>query len=132
MALAYMLYYVEQNELAKITIYGEFLTKNPPIHEVQIIEDTSWSCFHGVERWRAHCGCRLDQENDWNQKWRKHLRESLDWLRDELINLFEQEMLNFYTDPWVIRNNYISVLLDDSPKKPANAPMGAISKRALR
>jgi len=62
MALAYMFYYVETNHLAKITIYGEFLEHNPPQHEVEIIEDTSWSCFHGIDRWKAHCGCRLDLE----------------------------------------------------------------------
>lgn len=116
MALAYMLYYVEQNELAKITIYGEFLAKNPPTHEVTIIEDTSWSCFHGIERWKAHCGCRLDLKKDWNQEWRKYLRESLDWLRDELAAFFEKSMSHYYDDPWAVRNNYISVVLDGLSK----------------
>jgi len=116
MALAYMLYHVEQNELAKLTIYGEFLAKNPPTSEVKIIEDTSWSCFHGIDRWKAHCGCRLDLKKDWNQEWRKYLRESLDWLRDELAGFFEESMNHYYDDPWAIRNNYISVLLDNSPE----------------
>lgn len=116
MALAYMLHHVEQNKLAKITIYGEFLANNPPIHEVQIIEDTSWSCFHGIDRWKANCGCSMDDQKEWSQQWRKHLRESLDWLRDELAGLFHHSMENYYDDPWAVRNNYISVLLEDTPE----------------
>jgi len=114
MALAYMLHYVETNQLAKITIYGEFLENNPPEYEVQIIEDTSWSCFHGVERWKAHCGCRLDEGADSNQEWRKHLREALDWVRDSLTSLYEQAMPVYYDDPWRIRNSYIDVILSRS------------------
>ena len=114
MALAYMFYYIETNRLAKVTIYGEFLAKNPPEYEVKIMEDTSWSCFHGVERWKANCGCRLDPEKKWDQEWRKHLRETLDWLRDQLAPFYERSMMAFYDDPWQIRNNYIHVVLDPS------------------
>ncbi|MEI7649400.1 MAG: glycoside hydrolase, partial [Methanomicrobiales archaeon] len=57
MALAYALYLIESKNLASITIYGEYLSKNPPTHQVEIIENTSWSCTHGIERWREDCGC---------------------------------------------------------------------------
>ena len=57
MALAYALDCIESKKLAKITNYGEFLEKNPPTYEAQIFENTSWSCVHGVERWRSNCGC---------------------------------------------------------------------------
>jgi len=116
MALAYMLSHVEQKHCAQLTIYGEFLDKNPPTNEVQIIEDTSWSCFHGIERWKNHCGCRLDLKSDWSQEWRKYLRESLDQLRDQLADLYEQAMVNYFDDPWAARNHYISIILDDSIK----------------
>ena len=114
MALAYMLYYVEINQLAKVTIYGEFLEQHPPEYEVKIIEDTSWSCFHGVDRWRAHCGCRLDLEVEWNQQWRQHLRNALDWLRNNLGSFYEQAMLVYFDDPWRIRDDYIDVMLHRS------------------
>jgi len=120
MALAYMLYYIQTNNLAEITIYGQFLGYSPPQHEVEIIEDTSWSCFHGIDRWKTHCGCRLNMVVNWNQEWREHLRKSLDWLRDYLAAHYEQEMSNYYGDPWQIRNNYISVILDRSKENQKN------------
>ncbi len=114
MALAYCLNYIESNQLAQITNYGEFLDKNPPQYEVKIIENSSWSCFHGVERWRANCGCRIGTYSHWNQEWRAPLREALDWLRDQLIPLYERDMCLYFPDPWSIRDEYIDILLNRS------------------
>src|SRR5207248_6807434 len=84
MALAAALNHVETSGIARLTNYGEFLEKHPPTHEVQIAENSSWSCSHGVERWKADCGCNSGGRADWDQAWRAPLRRALDWLRDEL------------------------------------------------
>jgi len=112
MALAYALDYIEQQKLARLANYGWFLAQNPPAHEVEIAENTSWSCIHGVERWRADCGCNTGAGNGWNQQWRAPLREALDWLRDECIDLFEQNGARVMHDPWAARDDYIDVVLD--------------------
>ncbi|MCA1724656.1 MAG: glycoside hydrolase, partial [Thermomicrobia bacterium] len=78
MALAYALHHIEAHDLAHLTIYGEYLERFPPTHEVQIIENTAWSCDHGVERWRSNCGCNTGGRPDWNQQWRGPLRAALD------------------------------------------------------
>ncbi len=83
MALAYSLNYIEQNKLARITNYGEYLEHHPPRWEVQIYENTAWSCVHGIERWRSNCGCNSGRIG-WNQEWRRPLRDALDWLRDSV------------------------------------------------
>jgi alpha-amylase/alpha-mannosidase (GH57 family) len=111
MALSYCLHYIESNNLAKITVYGEHLEKFPPAHEVEIIESTSWSCAHGVERWQSNCGCNTGREG-WTQEWRSGLREALDWLRDELALVYEREIGAYLGDPWRARNDYINVILD--------------------
>ncbi|MDD3374149.1 MAG: DUF3536 domain-containing protein [Candidatus Omnitrophica bacterium] len=116
MALAYCLRTIEKNNLAKITIYGEFLEKFPPQEEVEIHENTSWSCAHGIERWRSDCGCCIGTNPKWNQKWREGLRFSLDWLRDEGIKVYEKEMGLFVEDVWALRNQYISVILNRDKK----------------
>jgi alpha-amylase/alpha-mannosidase (GH57 family) len=116
MALAYALNHIESKQLAKLTNYGEFLAENPPTHQVEIIEDTSWSCVHGVDRWRDNCGCNSGGHPGWIQEWRRPLRETLDWLRDVIALPYERLGLKFLKDPWAARNDYISVVLDRSPE----------------
>lgn len=113
MALAYCLYYIESNNLAKITVYGEYLEKCPPTREVEIFENSSWSCAHGVERWRSDCGCK-GAHPEWGQGWRAPLREAMDWLRDALAPIYEKEMAQYVKDPWQARNDYIEVIHDRS------------------
>ena len=112
MGLAYCLHHVASNDLARVTIYGEYLEKFPATHEIQIVENTSWSCAHGVERWRSDCGCKIGSHRGWHQKWRAPLRQSLDWLRDTLLPHYEEHMSALAHDPWQIRDNYIEVVLN--------------------
>jgi len=112
MALAYCLNSIEASKLARLTNYGEFLEKYPAQFEVRIIENTSWSCAHGVERWRSNCGCCIKHVTGWNQEWRRPLREAMDWLRDNLATLYDAEASKYLLDPWKARDEYVSVLLD--------------------
>ncbi len=114
MALSYCLHYIRKYNLARITNYAEFLANNPPRHEVEIIEKSSWSCFHGVERWCSDCGCHIGGHPGWQQKWRKPLRDALDWLRDKSVPFFEEAAKAYVTNPWDLRNKYISVINDRS------------------
>jgi alpha-amylase/alpha-mannosidase (GH57 family) len=110
MALAYCLHHIESNNLSQITVYGQFLEKNPPEYEVEINENTSWSCPHGIERWKSNCNCSYDQKFAGKQQWRAPLREALDWLREQLITVFEDKISQFLSEPWEARNKYISVI----------------------
>ncbi len=112
MALAACLNHLEETGWATVTNYGQYLELFPPAYEVQIHENSSWSCVHGVERWRSDCGCHTGGKPGWTQAWRAPLREALDWLRDELIPLYEQEASPFLKDIWLARDDYIRVLLD--------------------
>jgi len=114
MALSYCLDSIDKGDFAKLTIYGEYLEKHPPEYEVRIYENTSWSCAHGVERWKSDCGCCINPGSGMHQKWREPLRKALDWLRDALVPIYEKEMSSFSSDPWEIRNRYIDVVLDRS------------------
>ncbi len=112
MALAYALNYIESNHIAKLTNYGEYLEKHPPAYEAQIHEKSSWSCVHGVGRWMCDCGCNSGGHGDWNQRWREPLRNALDWLRDQIEPLYEQQAGEFFHDAWRARDDYITVMLD--------------------
>ena len=117
MALAYAMHHIQAKQLAQIINYGQFLEKFPPAHEVEIVENSSWSCSHGVERWRSDCGCNSGNFPAWRQAWRAPLREALDWLRDRLAPLFEERAGRWLKDPWSARNDYISVILHRTPEE---------------
>jgi alpha-amylase/alpha-mannosidase (GH57 family) len=115
MALAYALDQIDSEAENRLTNYGEFLAKYPPEMEVQIAENTSWSCYHGIERWRGDCGCNSGRPG-WNQQWRAPLREALDFLRESAATLFDKHGAELLRDPWSARNDYIDVVLDRTPE----------------
>ncbi|MGI8907050.1 MAG: DUF3536 domain-containing protein [Candidatus Sumerlaeaceae bacterium] len=139
MALAYALHHIESNDLARLTVYGEYLERHPPQWEARIHEESSWSCAHGIERWRSDCGCSSGSAG-WNQMWRGSLREAFDWLRDSVAPLFEKSGAALFCNPWDARDAYIDVLLarDDSSIEKflsahVSAPLDdALTVRALK
>ena len=114
MALARALRVIEERDDVELTNYGRFLELYPPDHEVEIVEDTSWSCVHGVERWRSDCGCSTGGQPDWDQSWRAPLRDALDRLRSDLDARFEKDAAEYLADPWQARDDYVDVVLDRS------------------
>jgi alpha-amylase/alpha-mannosidase (GH57 family) len=113
MALAYALKLLENDKTVRLANYGSYLEQFPPEFECEIVDDTSWSCAHGVERWRSNCGCNGGKPG-WNQAWRTPLREGLDALRDALVPLTEEEGNKLFRDVWAARDSYIRVVLDRS------------------
>jgi len=109
MALAYALRLLERDRTVKLTNYARFLEQFPPEYECEIVEDSSWSCIHGVERWRSNCGCNGGRP--FNQLWRAPLRQALDALRDSIAPLTELEGGKLFRDVWAARNAYIDVVL---------------------
>lgn len=114
MALSYVLRVRAKEEGFKIVNYAQYLEKYPSEMEVDIKQSSSWSCFHGVGRWVEDCGCSTGGHPGWNQKWRKPLRNALDYLRDELVTIFEKEGKKYFKDAWKARDSYINVILDRS------------------
>ncbi len=112
MALTYALNDLAMNHNVQFSNYGEYLENHPVEFEVEINENTSWSCFHGVGRWKEDCGCKLSNHLEWNQKWRKPLRDSLDDLNKNLREIYNNELSVYMNDPSKIRNEYINIVLD--------------------
>jgi alpha-amylase/alpha-mannosidase (GH57 family) len=117
LALSWLFDHLEQTKSLKLTNYALFLDKFPPQNEVKLFENSSWSCAHGVERWRADCGCSVGHTPGWNQAWRAPLREGLDWLAQEIGRIFEEQGGKRLKDPWEARDAYINVLLDPSAQQ---------------
>ena len=109
MALAAAIDQIERAGVATLTSYGAFLAAFPPTHEVEIRENTSWSCAHGIERWRSDCGCRF--RADTHQRWRVPLSGALDWLREQVDSTYEPRAAGLLKDPWEARDDYVRVAL---------------------
>ena len=114
MALSYALDFIKSQPDVRLTNYGEYLAKHPPAMEVEIFENSSWSCVHGIERWRRDCGCHSGMHQGWHQGWRQPFRDALDWLRDNLARLYEKKAAVWFPDPWAARNGYIDIIQNRS------------------
>ena len=97
---------------------------------MEIHENSSWSCAHGIERWRADCGCSTGGYPDWNQAWRAPLREAFDWLKRAFDPIYEKEASAYLKDPWAARDGYIEIINDRSAEK-AEAFFASHARRPL-
>ncbi|RQD83729.1 MAG: DUF3536 domain-containing protein [Methanocalculus sp. MSAO_Arc2] len=113
MALAYCLTRL-LDEGIYLTIYGEYLERNPPSHEIEIREGTSWSCPHNLSRWSGGCTCSTGVHPGWSLQWRGYLREAFDLLRDHAAAHFEHAGSHLFADPWAARDDYIRIINDRS------------------
>ena len=87
-----------------------WLMQYPPKKWVSIREDTSWSCLHGVERWRGDCGCTPG-----DGRWKGYLRQAFNRLAFHIDKLYTDTLSGHQIDPWRLRNSYIHVILGHIP-----------------
>ena len=110
MALAAVIQALRSRPGIRLENYAGFLAHSPPVEEVSLVEATSWSCAHGVERWRSDCGCKMDPGKETQQEWRSGLREAMEWLSGRVHRIFEAEARTLLGDPWAARNEYAQVV----------------------
>jgi alpha-amylase/alpha-mannosidase (GH57 family) len=110
LALAAVLDRLAERDDVRVESYASFLARTPPVETVELVEPSSWSCAHGVGRWKEECGCRLDPSQPTQQAWRGVLRDALDELAADLHRRFENEAGDLLEDPWEARNGYGEVL----------------------
>ncbi|MDZ7970533.1 MAG: DUF3536 domain-containing protein [Nostoc sp. DedSLP03] len=96
-----------------VTNFAHYLSLNSPSWEVELKSVTAWSCAHGVGRWEDDCGCG-GEGSVWHQKWRRPLRDALNWLRDRLTEVYTEHGRQLFRDPWLARDEYIQVIRDRS------------------
>jgi alpha-amylase/alpha-mannosidase (GH57 family) len=96
----------------RIVNLGQALDLVPVEWEAEIVEGSSWSCAHGIERWRSDCGCQVGGEPGWTQRWRAPLLAALEGLRDRLGELYEREAAPLLQDPWGARDRFVEVATD--------------------
>ena len=113
-------------ENVEVTNLGAWLEDHPPAWEVELVTPSSWSCAHGVERWRSDCGCTTGSQPGWNQSWRAPLREALDWLRSTLAEPVAVGVRPLFGDPLAALVDYGVVVAGQE------APEAFVARRAGR
>ncbi len=88
------------------TTPARWLSSHPAKENVQIQENTSWSCHHGISRWTGCCSCTPG-----DRQWKINLHAALKRLGDDLDRIYIETTLPLIEDPWQLRNRYIYVLL---------------------
>jgi len=85
-----------------------WLNSHPPHQMMKIRDDTSWSCHHGVVRWKGSCACTpLDAT------WKVNLRRALDSLAATLDAVYFEAVYPYISKPRVLRERYIQALLGE-------------------
>lgn len=102
--LSYLLKRAVKGKEVISTFPALWLQEHAPEQTVEINENTSWSCHHGVKRWATTCGCTL------NGAWKKPLRETFNQIAAEIDKIYEQILSAYLPDPWQLRHHYISVI----------------------
>jgi alpha-amylase/alpha-mannosidase (GH57 family) len=110
MALAAAWARLDQREDVEVVNYATFLDLAGCRGDVELLPVSAWSCSHGVGRWERDCGCRLNPQPTWNQRWRTGLRIALNALRDGLATAFERETKGLLLDPWQARDASIALV----------------------
>ncbi|MDD3520549.1 MAG: DUF3536 domain-containing protein [Actinomycetota bacterium] len=117
MALAYCLKTIQEDRNVKLTVFGEYLKLFPPDFEVEIIENTAWSCSHSLSRWEGGCSCGIPEnqtEGNWSQEWRTHLRQAINRIRTEIDKIYHSNIKKYIkkdiADYQTILKDYIEVV----------------------
>jgi hypothetical protein len=97
----------------KLENFASILARTTTRREGRIRSETSWSCPHGIERWRSGCACRVGPATPGGQQWRVPLRDALDGLAIRLHETFEREGAALFDDPWIARDGYGTVVAQD-------------------
>jgi len=86
------------------TYPAKWLQEHKVTTKARLVENSSWSCMHGVDRWKQACGCTP------NATWKAALRDALDHTAEMLDTLYIQTLSPIFPEPWELRHRYIEVL----------------------
>lgn len=103
--LSYLLDGAVEKRGIQRTYPAHWLRDFPAVHHTEILENTSWSCHHGIERWRNVCGDAPAAT------WKKPLREFLNGLAAAIDALYQSRLQGLIQDPWALRDEYVDILL---------------------
>lgn len=118
LALASLIDRVARRNDASLTNFASILNDCPPVQDVTIVSPSSWSCPHGMDRWRRECGCRFEPGT--SQAWRAPLRDGLETLAAGITDVVQRLWPTAAGDIWTARDA-AGPDLAGAPQLPADA-----------
>lgn len=82
--------------------------------EIEINENTSWSCKHGITRWTDECSCGFNPEYK-NKRWKKILKETTDKAINLCYDYYLSSAIRYVDNPKEVLENYITLYEEGSP-----------------
>ena len=105
---------LELRDDVRLTNCAEYLALHPAgAGSFEIDAPSSWSCPHGVERWRANCGCRMDPAT--HQEWRGPLREAMDFVNNHATAVYDRFAPPLVDDAAAALHESIRLAIDANP-----------------
>jgi len=104
---------LERRDDIIVTSCEQYLASRPAEGIVNLPAPSSWSCPHGVDRWRDGCGCRMDSHT--NQKWRAPLRDAMLFVNNHVNSVYDRFAPPLVKDPTGVLTAGIRVLIDSEP-----------------
>ncbi len=92
----------------RVTYPALYLREHPIMTNAEIAENTAWSCYHGIDRWRDACNCYPGQG-----EWKKPFRAALTHAAEAIDAYYEAEGGPLLRDQNAARNDYIRVKLGE-------------------
>jgi hypothetical protein len=117
-ALASLIDRVGRRDDARLSNFTAMLDEPSPRYDLTLVSPSSWSCVHGIERWRRNCGCRYEPNT--SQEWRTPLRNGLETLGAGITEAVQRHWPAEAGDIWTGRDT-AGPDLTGAPELPAAA-----------
>jgi hypothetical protein len=104
---------LEQREDVVVSNCAAYLVAHPAADHFRLETASSWSCAHGVERWRANCGCRMD--NHTSQEWRAPLRATMEFVLNHAAAVYDRFAAEIVDNPYAALRDSAQLFADQNP-----------------
>ncbi len=111
--LARALILLQRRHDVVVTNCEQYLAEHGARGKFSINGASSWSCAHGVERWRSECGCRLEAGT--RQDWRLPLREAMEFVNNHGAAVYDRFAPGLVKDHQGALRRAIRLLIDPNP-----------------